>query len=202
MNKKNFFGALTVLLFSSAVAFTSCKKDKDDPKENPTNGTAKAGVTFDGKTVSFSSSKDNSIAYMEWEKDEKKHNFGMVLQDDATGMLISMIIFPVKDGSGTYELEGLTGDDGWSTMNVNVKGTASSASEKYGYLWRSSNGELTVSEGTVTISSMTEKNVKGTFNAILHNYDDDKKVVKALTIKNGSFDVPLIRRDFDWENYE
>lgn len=202
MNKKNFYGALAILLFSSSVALSSCKKDKDDPKETPVNGTAKAGIKYGDNTVNFSSTKDNSIAYMDWVKDEKKHNFGMVLQDDATGMLISMMIFPAKDGTGTYAIEGLTGGEGWSSINVHVKGKSSSAADKYGYLWRSSNGEMTVSNGTVTITSMTEKHVKGTFSGTFHNYNDDTKVVKELTITGGSFDVPLIRRDFDLDNYE
>lgn len=203
MNKKNFYGALAVLLMTSSIAFSSCKKDKNDPKDNSTNATAKAVVKYDiDKSVNFSSTKDKARAYMDYIKDEKKHNFAMTLQDDATGMTIDMMIFPVKDGSGTYSIEGLTGGDGWSTINVNIKGKSSPAADKYGYLWRSSNGVLTVSEGTVTIISMTEKNVKGTFSATLHNYNDDTKKVKVLTIEGGTFDVPLVRRDFDLGNYE
>lgn len=32
-----------------------------------------------------------------------------------------MMIYPVKDGTGTYALKGLTGD-GWSTAGVYLKG--------------------------------------------------------------------------------
>ena len=203
MNKKNFYGALAVLLFASSVGLSSCKKDKDDPKETPTNGTAKAVVKYnDGaKTVNFSSAKDKSMAYMDWTDDKAKNNFALTLQDNATGIILDMMIYPVKDGTGTYALEGLTAD-GWSTAGVYLKGKSSSKDDTYNYVWISHNGELTESKGTVTITSITEKNVKGTFSATLHSYNPDTKVAKELTISGGSFDVPLMRREFDLENYE
>ena len=201
MNKKNFYGILAVLLFTSFIGFSSCKKDKDDPKETPTNGTAKAVVKYGDKTVNFSSGKDKSMAYMDWTDDKTKSNFALTLQDNTTGVIIDMMIFPVKDGTGTYALEGATAD-GWSSAGVYTKGKASSKEDIYNYVWISHNGELTESKGTVTITSITEKNVKGTFSATLHSYNPDTKVSKELTMSGGSFDVPLKRREFDLGNYE
>lgn len=202
MKKKNFYGALAVLLFTSSIAFSSCKKDKDDPKDPVTNnGKAKAVVKYGDKTVNFSSGKDKSGAFLDWREDGKKYNFALTLQDEATGMIIDMMVYPVKNGTGTYTLEGITAD-GWSTAGVYVKGKYSSDADTYNYVWISHNGELTESEGTVTISSMTEKNVKGTFSGTLHSYNPDTKVSKKLTVSGGSFDVPLVRRDFDFANYE
>ena len=203
MKKKNFYGALAVLLFTSSLGFSSCKKEKDEAKETPTTGTAKAVVKYnDGaKTVNFFSGKDVSMAYMDWTDDKTKNNFALTLQDNASGMIIDMMIYPAKDGTGTYALDGLSAD-GWATASVYVKGKASSKEETYSYVWVSRNGELLESKGTVTISSITEKNVKGTFSATLHNYNPDTKVAKELIISGGSFDVPLKRREFDLKNYE
>lgn len=201
MNKKNFYGALAVLLFTSSIGFSSCKKDKDDPKETPTNGTARAVVKYGDKTVNFSSAKNNYEAYMDWTADDKENNFALTLQDKASGMIIVMMVYPVKDGPGTYALEGPTAD-GWSSANVYVKGKSSKKDDIYNFVWISHNGELTESKGTVTITSITEKNVKGTFSATLHSYNDATKISKELTISGGSFDVPLKRREFDLKNYE
>lgn len=201
MNKNKFYGVLAILFLTSTIGFSSCKKDKDKPKDTPTNGTAKAVVKYGDKTVNFSSGKDKSGAFLDWRKDEKKYNFALTLQDAATGMIIDMMVYPAENGTGTYALEGLTAD-GWSTAGVYVKGKSSSKADTYNYVWISHNGELTESEGTVTISSMTEKNVKGTFSATLHSYNPDTKVSKQLTVSGGTFDVPLVRRDFDFANYE
>ena len=199
MNMRNFYGTMAVLLFTSAIAFSSCKKDKDETKEPTTNGIAKAVVKYDDKSINFFSEKDSSVAFLEWVETEKKHNFSMILKDDATGMMLIMMIFPAKEGTGTYPLAGLSADS-WSTANVHLKGRASSEGDKYGYVWISQNGELTESKGTVTITSMTDKKVKGTFSATLYNYNDATKLSKELTITGGSFDVPLVKRDFNFSN--
>lgn len=201
MNKKNFYGVVAILLITSSIGFSSCKKEKNEPKETPGNGIAKAVVKYGDKTVNFSSGKDKSIAYMDWTDDKTKSNFALSLQDDATGMIIDMMIYPVKDAAGTYALKGLSGD-GWSTAGVYTKGKSSSKEDTYNFVWISHNGDLTESKGTVTISSISENNVKGTFSATLHSYNPDTKISKELTISGGSFDVPLKRREFNMENYE
>ena len=199
MNKKKIYSALSILLLTSAIAFTSCKKDKVDEKEPATKGTATAVVKYDDKTINFSSEKDSSVAFLEWIETEKKHNFSMILKDDATGMMLVLMIYPAKEGTGTYPLEGLSADS-WSTANVFLKGRTSSDGDRYGYVWISHNGDLIESKGTMTIASMTDKNVKGTFSATLYNYNDATKVSKKLSVTGGSFDVPLLKRDFDFSN--
>lgn len=198
MNSKNFYAATAVLLFTSIIAFSSCKKDKAEATENPPDGTAKAEIIYNKKTTNFSSLTDSSVAFLEWREAEKKFNFALILKDDATGMIIDMMIYPAKEGIGTYAL-GLT-TDSWSLANVSLKGRSSSKAETFGYVWLHQDGELTASEGTVTISSMTDKNVKGSFSATLYSYNDVTKDKDKLIVKNGSFDVPLIRRDFDFAN--
>lgn len=198
MNSKNFYVAAAVLLFTSMVAFSSCKKDNVEPGEKPSDGTAKAEVMYDNKTVKFSSVKDSSLAFMEWSAAEKKHNFALILKDDATDIIIDMMIYPAKEGIGTYEL-GLT-QESWSLANVSLKGRSSSKADTYGYVWLFQDEVLTASEGTVTITSMTDKNVKGSFSATLYSYNDVTKAKDQLIVKDGSFDVPLIRRDFDFAN--
>ncbi len=201
MNKNNFYGALAILFLISSIGFSSCKKDKNDAEETPANGTSKAVVKYGSNTVNFSSGKDKSAAFLDWEKDEKKFNFVLNLQDEATGMILNMMIFPAKDGTGTYALKGLT-DEGWSSASVYVKGKSSSKADTYNFVWISHQGKLIESSGTVTITSMTEKNVKGSFSATLHSYNDNTKEAKELTISGGTFDVPLVRRDFDFANYD
>ena len=199
--KKNFYGMCALLLVTTLIAFSSCKKDKDEPKDKPNNEMAKAVVKYGDKRVNFSSAKEKSAAYMDWTDDKSKNNFALTLQDDASGVIIDMMIYPVADGPGTYALKGIAGD-GWSTAAVYTKGKSSSKADTYNYVWISHNGELTESKGTVTISSISEGNVKGTFSATLHSYNPDTKISKELTITEGSFDLPLKRREFDLENYE
>ncbi len=160
MNMKNYYGALAILIFTSTVAFSSCKKDKAETKDSTTNGTATAVVNYDGKSINFSSVKDSSVAFMEWVASEKKHVFSMILKDDATGMILDMMIYPAKEGSGSYSLEGLSADM-WSLANFHLKGRNSSETDKYTFVWISNNGIIVESKGTVTITSMTDKNVKG-----------------------------------------
>lgn len=199
MSIKNFYGVMTILLFTSLIAFSSCKKEKEETKSPAKTGSATAVVKYENKTIQFSSNKDSAIAYLEWIETEKKHNFSMLLKDDATGMMLVMMIYPAKEGTGTYPLQGLSADS-WSTANVLIKGRTSSEADRYGYAWISHDGNLIESKGTLTISSMTDKNVKGTFSATLYNYNDATKVSKELTITAGSFDVPMVKRDFDFSN--
>lgn len=199
MNKNFFYGSLVILLLTSAITLLSCKKDKIDEKETATKGTATAVVKYEGKTLNFLSERDSAVAFLEWVATEKKNSFRLVLKDDATGMLLDMIIYPVKEGAATYFLNGMT-NESWSYANFLMKGRNSSDKDLYVFIYSDNNGVITQSKGTVNISSMTNKNVKGTFSLNLHNYNFATKEFKELTVSGGSFDVPLVKRDFDFSN--
>lgn len=200
MNRKKIGLMLsaTFLLFSAA-AFTGCKKEKTN--ETIGEGSASATLNYGNKTEQVQSSGNNAAAYLDWVEDSKKFNFALTLKDNASNKIMQMVFYPANDGTGNYTMEGL-GAQSWSVMEVKLDGKNSSGDNKYGYVWVSHDGNLTMSDGTLTITSMTEKNVKGTFKATLYSYNPDTKIAKKMTVSDGKFDLPLVRRNFDFGNYD
>ncbi len=187
---------MTLLLLSTfLLSFASCKKDKN---ENPeaTKGTATAVLKTDDATINFSSVKDSSVAFLEFIEDANQHHLRIVIKDDKTNALIEMMITPVKDAPQTLSIaQGFTAD-GWAATSVFLNGRNSSEAETYGTIWVSHDGNVTNSEGSLTISSISENNIKGSFNGTLYSYNPDTKVAKKLTVTQGQFDMPLVRRNF------
>ena len=192
ITKKNYVLS-AILICISMIAFSSCKKEINEKKPSLNQGTAKAVVDVNNKKIQFSSVRDSSIAKMTWNTEEKKFSFSMVLKDDNSDMLIEMLVYPVNDAAGTYPLADGFSSDGLSITNVYMNGRQSAKKDIYTPVWLSHDEEVTSSSGIITITAMTENTVKGTFNIILYNYNDDTKKSIKMAVTEGSFDVPLIR---------
>lgn len=182
-----------ILMCASMLTFNSCKKENNENKPPSAKGTAEAVVIVDNQTLRFSSVRDSSIALLNWNEEQKNFVFSMLLKDDNSDMIMEMMIFPVEDATGAYPLADGFGSDSLSITNVYIDGRQSARSEIYTPLWLSQSGKITSSSGTINITSMTENSIKGNFNIILYNYDDNTKKIKEMTVTQGSFDVPLIR---------
>lgn len=197
MELKNLYITPAVLLLSSFLAFSSCKKDKETETETERQGEAVATATIktENNTLNFSSAGDSAVAILAHATEEDQYLYSMILKDKSTGAIIEITILPANNGTGTYNV-GEASQDSWTSATVLLKGRSSGRADKYNSVYLDINGKVTQSSGTLTVTSMTEDRVKGSFKLALHSFNPDTKAIKEMHITNGSFDLPLIRKDF------
>ena len=162
-----------IAFLALAISFGSCSSDDGGGSTGggtTANGTIKA--TVDGKTITTAKAASFAV---------KSSSFlqisGTTMGQEALGIIIYNFT-----GVGTYDV--ITGNDlgaifTYSKININDPMNTSNT-------WYAPLDETTGTNGTVTVTEITETNVKGTFSFKAIN---DQNTYKD--VKNGAFNVDI-----------
>ena len=192
-NSKRLLFLLSLILLSSTLLFGSCGKDEaDNPELGISNGTASATIEFlDTKEkVQFIGTAIGAIGT------GNQDTVLMTFAGKNKPMQFILMITPVS--KGTHSMR----EDGFKTFGAFHPDTTKSSNYLNAYLIGEDNNddnELEMDgEASFTVSSFSNKNIKGTFElTMIQNttIKEDGEVIsgeiKRMKVTNGKFDVPL-----------
>lgn len=194
--KKNIFKHLIVGLLS-IVLFASCDKNKDEPDSN-SDGDITATFQFsNGETVdfAFTSTEDDFIKpYVYGPNGNDHYKLYLRGEKEINGKVytINLYVTMPENGVGDYPFGRAWQwhDEGFVTeIHIGVTEKDDPLALKQ---YMSMEIDNTNSKG-VTISSLTDNHVKGTFSGKAMYTESD-----VVTITNGKFDIAINRGD--WED--
>ena len=200
---KNQFRTLFFILLI-AGSLISCSKDDDnngkDPNEVPNGGQATAVIGVDNQSIQFSTKSDNSFAGIVQTKigENEIDQLVIVMQDDNSDVMIVAQAAPAPDTPKEYDLSKSATNDYFFTTAVALNGKNSSDDNIYGVGTYQQGEEVVIqSKGSFKITSVSNNNIKGSFEMTLYNIYDPNNAenAKEMTITEGTFDLPIVEID-------
>lgn len=176
-------GFLFLLLATTAFLFTSCNK-KEDPKAKD-----KAAVTA---TIKVGSDNPYHFTYdpvamtpaiISGPNQEGFYNLKMIFVEVKPSKTITIIAY-IKD-EGTYHFD--TNSNGENFLSVLLSWKKGSGPQSHFYTFPIMNDPV-IGNATLTIISLKENRIKGTFSGTLYTMTGEKAV-----IEDGKFDVGVSR---------
>jgi len=188
-----------------AVSLVGCSKDDDnnDNKDNTEDlkgGQATAVIGVENQTIQFSTKTDNSFATIIKTKigENEINQLIIVMMDDNSDVMIVAQAAPAPGKTTSYDLSKPLTEDYFFTTNVAVEGKNSSENNVYGVGSYQQGEEIVIrSKGSFKITSLSNTNIKGTFEMTLYNSYDPNNAHDAeeLTVTEGEFDLPIVELD-------
>lgn len=194
-NSKSLLFLLSLIVLTGTILFSGCSKDKgENPEPGVSKGIASATVEFldTNEKVQFTGTTMGGIS------SGKRDTVMMTFAGQNNAMQFILVITPVSKGTHTMR------KDGFETHGLlyqdSTKGNILNA-----YLVGEDNideNELKMDgEASFTVSSFSNKNIKGTFElSMIRNttIKEDGEIIsggiRKVKVTNGKFDVPLFNK--------
>lgn len=175
--------AILFVLSLGLLLFVSCSKDKDDEPEPEIEN--KKGVTAtlnfdDGSTVDYV----GAVKVAVWSKDDDGNILSIIAVDENFKDAVLTFGITHADGTGSYSLDPteLMANPSkllWPDMEFD---------NWPGFVTGDANGDhISDGTGTLEITTLTEKETKGTFSMVMGN-----DLGQSVTVK-GKFNCPVMR---------
>ncbi len=185
-----------LFILSILFLFASCSKDKS----TDTSGvnTLTATIKYGGQTITFNGNGDSSVVTYGTIRSMGQTYFSMIGNERNSQKQILFMMSPFSGKAGNYDLSvGLT-DDSLAMGVIYMKGE-NNGTEKdaFGTYLETNAGDVIRGSGFLHITSLANNRIEGTFEMILHNYDENSGVSEEMTVSEGRISLPAIKADVD-----
>lgn len=188
------------VLLIAFMLLSSCAKEYSFEPELPADKTFTADVQLADQFVSMSGSNvDSSFALTGKMRSTGEDYLSITFNDDNSDMTLVVEIIPFSGESGDFDIS-----TGYTDENTQIalfyKNGVENTPESDVYSSYFQTGDIANpvirGSGTIKITSLTESEVKGTFEMTLINYDETGGL-KEMKIDKGTFRVPVVKLDID-----